>query len=285
MHRPPYRSSSFSISRPQQLIDQLRVGLAAALLHHLSDQEAERLLLSGAHLLDGFPIGRHHGTYERRAAPFRPSSAPVPRTVTISSALRPESYIVANTALPVVLLMVPLSTSAMSPDERRRRQRRVVDRPVALLQRTQQFAHDPVAGGLGTGAATHDRFEVIGELRRLRQHAGVVFGNGVGASRTADAGPLAVRASSRAPRRCARRPPPAAAGRALGNSDSRAPLPCCAWSACARWTSPTAASPARTRPPPSEDVDLAIDLVLDGLLQVAERIDVLHLRLGAERGS
>ena len=54
---------------------------------------------------------------------------------------------------------------------------------------------------------------------------------------------------------------------------------------CARWPDRRAASPARSRPPASRTLDLALDLELDRALHVAERVEVLELGLDAERAS
>ena len=70
-------------------LTQRRVRLAPGRLHHLADEEAERLLLAGAVLRDRIGVGREHLARPPRRSPPRRRCAPGLRRSTISSAARP----------------------------------------------------------------------------------------------------------------------------------------------------------------------------------------------------
>ena len=147
-----------------------------------------------------------------------------------------------------------------------------------------QLAHDPVARGFRVAGRRGRRLEVVGDLartasaRRRRSRAART------ARRSAGGGHPAARAAStlicRDPRRDRAA---AAAGRARGNSGSRAPLPCCASTPCGRRRYPRGAFPARPARPSARSVGLPRDLELERALHVAERVEVLDLCLHAER--
>ena len=268
----------------QQLVGELRVGLAAALLHHLADEEPERLRACRRDTAPPRPRWRPSRRGRSRARRLRPSSAPAPRLRRSRRRDRPESYILANTSLAMELLMVPLSTSAIRPASAAGGQRRVADRRAALVQRAQQSRPSPSCWPPSGSRRrrlpprSSRRAPRTASARRRRNREWRSCATNRAPARLRQLGHRRAHARRRAPR-----PRPAAAGRARESSGSRAPLPCCAWNACGRsteshsrvsWTHAAAAV---------QQLDLPVDLVLDRLLQVAEGVDVLHLRLGAER--
>src|SRR5204863_2327260 len=64
------RMSALLQFAPEELVGELRVGLAAAPLHHLPDEEPECLLLAGAELRRGIGILLDHVANDREQRAF-----------------------------------------------------------------------------------------------------------------------------------------------------------------------------------------------------------------------
>ena len=183
-------------------------------------------------------------------------------------------------------LIVPSATSASRPasregERRSRSQAGVV--PAALVHLRLDGAEQPVPGRSRIGAGGDGLFEIAGKLRRRqRDDLGVREAVSGLEARTQRGGRFRNGVSDRsaaAPDRSR-----AAADPAPGNTDSRAPLPCCASTPCSQLRVSQSRVSWTTRPPDCDDLDLPFDLVLDRVLEKAERVQVLDLGFRAQRG-
>ena len=199
-------------------------------------------------------------------------------------AARPEAYIFSNTSLAVGPLIVPLSTSRIKLGERvgRQRHRARSSIPSSFSLRV-ELAHDPVARGLGVAGRGGRRLEVVRERRATASGAPASYSGSAYCAtnrrRRASGSSGSVRRGSR---RSSAASTAAAAGPARESSGSRALLPCCASTASGRVAGSHSRVSCSTRPPLSSTRDLPLDLVLERVLHVAERVEVLDLGLDAE---
>ena len=99
---------------PQESVDDLRVGFALRLLHHLADEEAEHALLAAAVGRDLIRVCGEHARRSPGRAPLRRS----PRSVTCTSAALKPAFVLAAVAAASASRVRPgvFSTSAISRD-------------------------------------------------------------------------------------------------------------------------------------------------------------------------
>ena len=198
----------------------------------------------------------------------------------------PLSIICLNTSFAVVELIFPLACSVTSSAKSVGCDRECADLDRALVQLAHHFAHDPVARGFRIGARARPRPHNIAAMSREPvSSAGVVGGQPVLRHeallfRVRQLGQRAAHALDQL-----LRSPAARAGPAPGNNDSRAPLPCCASRQRGAWRRSHRSVSCVTRPPLSRTFDLALELELDGLLDLLERVQVLDLGLHAQSSS
>ena len=180
---------------------------------------------------------------------FVANSAPGPRPRRCRRPTGPSRTSSAKTSLAIELLMVPLvdqrdQARRAPPASAARRRRPCPARSSCAAARPSPSCWPPWRCRRRPRPPRSSR-----PAPGLREHAGVVVRHAVARDEAAAPRLRQLRHRARARARCARRRRPAAAGRAPGSSGSRAPLPCCASSACGRCAESQSRVSWTTRPP------------------------------------